>query len=78
VNVRILLRELPLALEFYFNVVSGRDFCHAVLWFVVQGVWLAGVFSSAGGAAFTYRIAGKVYVNGRLMVCFDSEVLLIR
>ena len=48
-NVRILLRELPPALEFYFNVVSGRDFCHAVLWFVVQGVWLAGIFSSAAG-----------------------------
>jgi hypothetical protein len=49
VNVRILLRELPPALEFYFNVVSGRDFYHAVLWFVVQGVWLAGIFSSATG-----------------------------
>ena len=34
----------------------------------VFGVWIG----------FTYRIAGKVYVNGRLMVCFDSEVLLIR
>ena len=38
-----------------------------------RGVSLFGVW-----IGFTYRIAGKVYVNGRLMVCFDSEVLLIR